>query len=367
MARRELTGRSWSKGILSTMLLAGALALACSDKGTEPKPGSYRLYVAKTGDPEGWVAVIDCATDSVVDTLRYGFQRDGMGIVASPDGKYLAVTGSGRRPLIWDVAGGAPIGYLSVPMMPPAFLPDIHAVVGTPFDSTLVYSLPTLAPTTTWPVELIWAEKVPGKPWVMGIDQRQSSVPNDDESKLAIFDYQENQEIDSVIIEPDDQGVGFQVTRFTLSPDGRRLYAVGGGAGGGPSLIGYDLERRQVVFRRALSVAVGYCRVTPDGREVWVSEHGFLWQTPIYPGHVIAFDAQSGHPLDTIKTDGLGPTPNDGLAVLDIRFLPSGEKAYVNTYHSGPVLVIDVRTHTIERFILTSGGSAHAIDLAPVP
>jgi hypothetical protein len=362
--------RSFAKWILGAALLAGGLALACAtERGLEPKPANYRLYVAKTGNPEGWVAVVDCATDSVVDTLRYGFQRDGVGVVASPDGRYLAVTGSARRPLIWDVAGRSPAGYLSSPMLPPSFLPEAQSIIGThsPYESTLVFSTPSLSPLKPWPVGLVWAQRVPRKSWVMGVDFRGTPPPGDDWSKLAIFDCQKSREIDSIIIEPDDHGVGFQVARFTLSPDGRRLYALGGSAGGGPSLVGYDLENRRLLFRQPLSVAIGYCQLTPDGREVWVSERGPLFTVPIYPGHVVVFDAITGSPLDTIRTDGLGPGPNDGLAVLDIKFVPSGEKAYVNCFHGGPVLVINARTHTIEKLILPDGGTPNAIDVAPAP
>ncbi|MEW5700745.1 MAG: hypothetical protein AB1792_00755 [Candidatus Zixiibacteriota bacterium] len=359
--------RMWSKGVLGGLLLAAVLALACAtERGLEPTPANYRLYVAKTGDAEGWVAVVDCASDSVVDTLRYGFQHDGIGVVASPDGKYLAVTGSGRPPLIWDVVGRTPIGYLSSPIIPPLFLPDAELVVGThaPYESTLVFSAPALAPRRAWPVGLVWAQRIPKKPHVMGVDFRGLPPPGDDGSKLAIFDYRQGSEIDSVIIEPNDEGMGVQVAHFTLSSDGRRLYVIGSAPGGRPSLIGYDLQCRQVIFRQPSHV--GRCRATPDGREVWVLIHGFLWESPIPPGFVIVFDAHSGNPLDTIKSDGLGPRPGDGLSVLDARFLPSGETAYVNTF-DGPVLVIDTRTHAIEKSILSTEGAAQAIDLAPAP
>lgn len=224
--------RLCSKWILGALLLVGVLGLACSDKGTEPKPANYRLYVAKTGNPEGWVAVVDCATDSIVDTLRYGFQQDGVGVVASPDGRYLAVTGSGRPPLIWDVSGRAPIGYLTAPMLAPLFIPEARIVVGPQWDSTIIFSMPAFTPSSVWRVEIIQAQRIPGTTWIIGTDFRGVPDPHDDWSKLAIVDYSLGREIDSVVIERDDEGVGFQVARFTLSPDGRRLYALGGSAGG---------------------------------------------------------------------------------------------------------------------------------------
>jgi len=361
--------RSLSRWIIGASLLAGGLALACAtERGLEPTPGEYWLYAAVPGDPEGWIAVIDCATDSIVDTLRYGFQRGGVGVVASPDGRYLAVTGSGRPPLIWDVARRMPIGYFSAPTLPPTFLPDAHLVIGTPYESTLVFSLPSVTPMGAWPVELYNAQKVPGRSWVMGTDHRGYPPPGDDWSKLAIYDYAKGREIDSVIISPDEQGVGFQILTFCLSPDGRRLYALGGGAGGGPSLVGYDLDRRQFLFRQPVYSA-GNCRVTPDGREVWITDPGSNLASPIFPGLIVIFDAMAGTVLDTITTTGYPPRPTQPLFVLDIRFTPTGEKAYVNCRKWGtPILVIDTRTRQITKLIFgDSRNMAGWIDVAPVP
>jgi WD40 repeat protein len=334
----------------------------------EPGPGKYRLYAAVPGDPDGWIAVIDCATDSVIDTLRYGFQRT-PGVVASPDGRYLGVIGSGRPPLIWDVASRAPIGYFSAPTLFPTFLPEARLVIGTPYESTLVFSLPSLTPMDAWPVELVDAQRVPGRSWVMGAEHRGYPPPGDDWSKLAVYDYAEGREIDSVIISPDEQGVGFQVSNFCLSPDGRRLYALGGGAGGGPSLVGYDLGHRQLLFRQQLYSAVGNCRVTPNGREVWITDPGSGFESPIFPGLILIFDAATGTVLDTITTVGYPPRPTQPLYVQDIRFTPTGEKAYVNCIKWGtPILVIDTQTRQITKLIF--GGSRNMagwIDVAPVP
>ena len=362
---REVFGAAAAVVVLASLL-------GC-DKGTGPKPApKYLLYaamVAPQGQANGFIAVIDCETDSIIDSVKNLSEHPG--VVASPDGKYLAAISAGSPPLIIDAVNRTRIKSLAAPGLLPLFLPDAGILVYPDFDSTCVYSVPEFVVKEVWPRPRFVVEHGPGKGHLATIERRGDNLR--DRSKLVIFEYLNYRAVDSVVIDPDAQDVGFQIMNFTFSPDGARLYATGGQRGFGSGVVGYDLRTRETLFRQSLYGPFGYCRVTPDGREVWVTDPGYpIEDSPGWPQTIFIFDAVAGTLLDTVSIRNISPSSAEPLAAQDIRFVPDGSKAYVNcgSFFKGnqPILVISTRTRRVDRLIF--GGfedRAVMIDIAQYP
>ena len=93
-------------------------------------------------------------------------------------------------------------------------------------------------------------------------------------------------------------------------------------------------------------------------------------------GLVVVLDAMTGITLDTIATTGFYPDSLKRLAPQNILFRPGTEphetKAYVNCggfdYGKQPLLVIDVKTRSIEKTLFSDFGKlAEFIAIGPRP
>jgi len=352
------------------LALLGCAVLEGCDKGIDPKPTpKYLLYATMNGYPTGSIAVIDCETDSVINYVKN--MSGNPGVVASPDGRYFAALASGAPSQIFDAATRMPVGLLATPGLP-LFLPDAGLLLCPREESTLVYDIPGFTLRESWPRPRDAAERVPGQQQVAAVDWR-SWGHGEDLSKLVFFDYVNYRAVDSLIIEPDSQGIGFQIIHFTFSPDGTRLYALGGQTGFGAGLVGYDLRTRQVLFRQQMYGPYGSCQATPDGREVWATDPGYpIEDSPGLPQTIFIFDAYTGILIDTVSTRGISPEPYWPIAAREIRIPPDGSKAYVSCgdFFTGPqpILVISTATRHIERLIFGDfETAAWWIDIAPRP
>jgi len=351
------------------LALLGCAVLAGCDKPTKPKPTTKcLLYAGMTASTEPWdgfIAVIDCETDSIIDSVMPTSHFPGPGVIVSPDGKYFATLIVGPSE-IFDAATRLPVATLLTAGMP-LFLPDAGILLCLVHDSTLVYDMPGFTLRQSWSRIQGEAVRVPGRQQVAALDRG-----GEGRAKLLFFDYVNYRAVDSVTI-TDAQGIGFQIMSFTFSPDGTRLYATGGQIGFGPGMVGYDLIARRTLFRQRLNGPYGHCRITPDGMEAWVTEPGHpLYNPPIEVQAIFIFDAITGTLVDTISTRGIDPNPLRALSPQDIRFVPDGSKAYVNCGTSQktgqPILVISTGTRRIERSLFGEYNNfAVMIDIAPEP
>jgi DNA-binding beta-propeller fold protein YncE len=364
----------WWRGVFvagtAVALLAG---LYCCDKGTGPKPNpKYLLYAAMDAPQDeatGFIAVIDCETDSIIDSVKNVSSNPG--IVASPDGKYFAALSGGSPPLIFDASSRTRIGSLAARGFGPLFLPDAAIAVCPDNDSAIVYGIPDFTVKEVWPRPRFKLERGPGPGRLSSVERRGADLF--DKSKLVMYDYRTGLAVDSVIIDPDAGDVGFQLYQFSFSPDATRLYAVGGQRGIGSEVVGYDLKAHRTLFIQRLYGPFGNCRVTPNGKELWVTDPGLETdEFPSWPQIIFVFDALGGGLLDSVSIRGISPNPARPLAAQDIRFVPDGSKAYVNcgSFAKGlqPILVINTRTRHVDRLIF--GGFqdlARWIDIAPRP
>lgn len=341
-------------------------SLTSCESGIQPQPEpEYLLYAAMHGYSEGWIAVINCATDSVIDSITHGFQT-GPGIVACPDGKYFAVLGSGRPPEIFDAVTRTPLTSLSAPSLPPVFLPSERIIICPQFDSSLVYNIPGFN------LKEVWARPR----WMtgpLGSSGRVASADNQHDSmshpsyQYVVFD-SNGAPIDSFAIRP-DSGTLLQVDLpFTFSQDGTHFYGIAFGNVYPVSLAGYDLANHSLVFLQRTGYIPHDCRVSPDGREVWTADYGDrLGWDPDHKPSVHVYDAVTGVLKDTVSLSWSEPGFAGILRPWSIRFLPNSDKVYINSVR-GPILVVNSRTKKLYKLIFSeSGRFTEDIDLAPRP
>lgn len=135
-----------------------------------------------------------------------------------------------------------------------------------------------------------------------------------------------------------------------------------------PAVFAYSLREQRIVYRANLYSAFGRCKLSPNQRELWVTDPG---PPPLFgdawPGHILVLNATTGAVLDTIHARGLDDEfPDIRWRVDDIQFVPERTKAYVNCMFRGPILVINTKTREITKHLLhDEGRSADAIIALP--
>lgn len=348
----------WWRLIL--IVTSGCLANCANERAIAPIPQHYRLYAGMHGgpaNPSGWIGVFDCDSDSLVDSLTYPGMSVAHAGYASPDGKYLATQEAGRQTRIWDIQNGTQVVMLPRSHFSVSFFPEDSLVLASAVDSTYIYRLPSFDLDTVIPIRLWYSKRIPNSTKILAVSARGPTTRPVDLSLLVVFEISSRSLTDSIVIESDPEGFGFDVLSFDLSQTGNTLYAVGASPSGGRWLIGYDLIGRSIMFRRELASANGSCRVSWDGRDVWVTDPGSNWVIdPVWPGLTLVYDALSGNILDTIPTKGIYQgSPDQPLFVKDIRFVPGSDKVYVATGLSSrtgyPLLVVDSKSREIEQIL----------------
>jgi WD40 repeat protein len=339
-------------------LLAGLamfLASCCEDCPTCPNgPEPYKGWLYAVDYWHGWVYQIDIETDSLVDSVCHELGTyDAGAIDVSQDGRYLAVVY--RNALghaftrIYDAQTLEVIIDLDDYIIP-VFVASENILLGFG-DSVKVYSMPDL--------NLLHADSIgqTGDPilveeqslvYVWGIKRPASG----DSSFIMAFDYKQWEIADTWIIS-DSVGNWFNIGRFDIHPDGKRLY-FGGYAGTVPSsFIGYDLEEREIMFTRPIFSRNGVVRVSPDGREVYQTDPGYA--ADIYcPGTVFVYDPDDGTYLCGISLYGyhdiMYPLHGDPIV-----FTPTGDKVYIGSGRilqlDGTIMSIDTETKQVQKLI----------------
>ena len=341
-------------------------SLTSCESGIQPQPEpKYLLYAAMQGSTEGWIAVIDCTADTLIDSIGRGFYNP-PGIVASPDGKYFAVLGSGRPPELFDAITRSQIKYLSAPALGVLFLPSAQIVLSPTFDSTIVYQIPGFARKEVWVRPRWLIEPVGSSGRIGSADHQHDSMPHPSLS-YVIYSADGNP-VDSLVINPDSAN-RLEIGRAsTFSPDGTRFYGTVFGSGVPMSLAGRDLNSERLLFLQATQDHPQFCRVSPDGREVWTTDPGDLsGYNPTHKGSVRVYDAASGVLKDSVSLawthGGAGRTLSPG----SIRFLPNTDKVYICSV-GGPIMVVNGHTKMLEGLIFPEFNQhAEEIDLSPQP
>jgi hypothetical protein len=366
------------------ILIACAMILTvtgCDNNGQKPTPVEYVLYAGVHGgggSGNAYVAIIDCTADSILDSFPVP-AREILAMSASPEGKYLATNAR----WIWDTRSRSQVAMITPPFAGGLFPPGGKEFLAPHRDSTGIYSIPGFELKEYINTELRYGAVIPNLPLVIGVDDIDPTGP--DPSVLRVVNYETREIVDSIMLAPYPGESAMIVFRLVPSPDGKHFYAEANGSRG-DELVCYDIDSRKILFHRPVYAATGYCRVTPDGRELWLTDAGFLGLQG-WPPYIFILDALSGVPLDSIDMRGFYPdvVPNHqyrSFEPQDIRFLPTGEKAYVNCSqyvngHLQPLLVIDTQTREVIKLLfdeITWHGNRYdftylveSIDLGPKP
>ncbi|HUU44707.1 MAG TPA: hypothetical protein VM118_03150 [Acidobacteriota bacterium] len=179
-------------------------------------------------------------------------------------------------------------------------------------------------------------------------------------SNFGAYDYR-NRRIEKVWkVNPDTSGRGYYLIAYHLNAERRLLYAAAR-TPRGYRLVCYDLDREEVVFE--FPIPLGRLpRLTPDGKELWIPNY--------YDENITIYDAEDGEFLDVISLSDYRPLGTHGATPLMIRFLPSGDKAYVTCGSDtpGPLLVIDVQKREVTKaFFVDELRYPVFLDVGPAP
>lgn len=369
---------------LIVILVWALLCTSCGNNGTSPERVEHYLYVGVSAhypaEPKGHVDIVDCESDSVIARIEGGF-GDEVDVVASPNGKYVVTLSATTYPVtsIWDATSRLLLVNLPTTRGGvPEFITCTDLLVKPERDHTAFFRVPGGELILESSFELGEVRHIPNTHLLIGKDHRYSDEYGPDDSKLTLFDRDTMEPTDSIIIQPDEHGIGVQIARFDVSSDGRWLYALCAGKNITQSFLRYDLSARQLQYIKPLPLrdALGYCRVAPGGSEVWVSfTASGLLPTPAWPTAVFVFDAASGIVTDSISLRALRPGSTVPLIARDIRFLPDGSKAYIsggtNTAPSlgrQPLLVVDAQSKEVIDLIYPDFDHlAMFIDIGPKP
>lgn len=196
--------------ISGTVGLFGLAGLAaCSDSSSRPTPStSYYVYAGMHQTFDSWIAIIDTETDSLVDSLAYGGGGGNTFVVASADGKYVAGIPGGFPTKIWDAATRLPIRDLDNIGEVPLFLSSTSLMTTSSYQVRF-YSLPGFELDTTLEADLINAQRLGSSDTVIAIDLRGSHAGVPDQSQLAFISLEGQRIIDSFVINPNAEGLGF--------------------------------------------------------------------------------------------------------------------------------------------------------------
>ena len=348
------------RGLISVAIACSLFA--CGSDDPVHTPVEYLLCAGVR--PGGWIGVFDCKNDSLVDSLGY----PGMlapWLYASSTGKYVASAESGRPTRIWDLRSRTQAGELESPEQV-LFLDDRDALLtSNHIDTVKTYSIPGFAVDTSIWLRLSHPVRLAAGALAVGVRLRGRVDFPADQSQIAVIELNTLKLVDSFTVDDGSEPVQFRW--IEPSRDGSVLYLLGADWSS-PSVIAYSLRDHRVVFRTNLYSALGSCKLSPDQRELWVTDPG---PPPTFgeawPGHVLILNATTGAILDTIHTRGLDDEfPDIRWRVDDIQFVPGQDKAYVNCLYRGPILVIDTKSKEITRFLLhDEGRSADGIVVLP--
>lgn len=344
-------------------MLAGLVTLAgvggmfgCSqERALQPTPMSYRLYVSMISLRSGrdWhLLVLDCDTDSIVDSVYYNSWG---AVYASPSSPVIVIP-DGSVHKVYDPRSRAFVAAFPTQVGGAAFFPDLGraAVSGA---NTLILEDTTYAVRAVIEREIWNCKRISRTSHMIG---RSPYGPSGRYSSFTIADVLTGAIVDSFRINGVEGTSDFIFNDFDISPDGTRVYAWVGNADSA-GVVGYDLRNRKVLFwyPHVGSSGPGTCYLSPRGDEVWVT-WGATNFGPPWPISVHILDAFSGTLIDTVdlSPENLGwPGPT---APTQIRFVPNEPKAYVScgTWFTGaePVVVVNTESHEIEKILFANSG-----------
>jgi DNA-binding beta-propeller fold protein YncE len=356
-------------GIIMVSLLAGLagfLVSCCKDCPTCPDGTTqpYKGWLYATDGLTNYVYQIDTETDSLVDSVTYDTELYMPGYIAvSPDGQYLVVPyldhwNSVYFTRIYDAQTLDIIMDLDE-IITPLFADNGNKIVSPDTKTVAQYSVPgfdlisidtIMSPDSSSRIQDYVLHESENRIYMIV-----SCYPEaGDSTYIMAYDYQKREVVDRWYI-TDDNGDWVQIHHIDVHPNLPWLYLATQEYGGIFYIACYDLEKGEFIFKTPIATYFGHCCVSPDGSEVYLTDHG-LPLTPVpSPGTLFVFDAFDGAYLHGISLFGYDPILSEPLYAGYIVFTPTGEKAYVGSglqgKRSGSVFCVNTSTRDITKLI----------------
>jgi DNA-binding beta-propeller fold protein YncE len=358
------------------VLLLLAAGFGCSDdcptcpKEEERKP--YRGWLYYTESHSGLYSLykVDLETDSIVDSMKH---EDGalytISAAVSSDGRYLAVWYSD----VMSTRGSTRL-YNAQTLGLVGELPEAISAYFDTEDQWLVgldsygtgyrisrLSLPSLTAISADSVANFRPKIIdPSRNLLYGVADQFGFASVVYPWGFYSYNYV-TQELKSLPLLWSATDTIKDVYTFSLSSNGGILYFTGAEPARATvwgSIAGaFDLNSRTLLWYYPLVTSTGGIAVSPDGKEVWVTDPGppgFEWNS----GTIFILDAATGRYLQGISMFGYLPDSNPyyPLPGRGIAFAPTGDRAYVQARHTftnpyGTVVVVDTKKRAIVKLL----------------
>lgn len=379
MEREHLHRLIASVSITIVSIALSLLVNGCSDdcptcpKVEERKPYRGWLYYIDDYAGQSTLYKVDLETDSIVDSMEHeDSELYANGAAASSDGRYLAVwfsdtyitRGSTR---LYNAQTLGLIGEVSQRLGSYFDAGDQWLLGFDSFDSfesgyrISRFALPSL---TT-----IWTDSVrnfrpmiidPSRNLLYGVADQGGSAPAIYPRGFYSYSYVTH-DLNSLPLLWSPTDTIKDVYTLSLSSNGEILYFTGTERAGatvwGAIAAAFDLSSRTLLWYYPLVTPIGGIAVSPDGKEVWVTDPGptgYDWNS----GTIFILDAATGRYLQGISLFGYLPDSNPyyPLPGRGIVFAPTGDRAYLQARQTftnpyGTVVVVDTKKRAIIKLL----------------
>lgn len=350
--QRRTTWSAWAalsgeRIVISLVVaLVGLGGLACSsERSVTPLPVSYRLYAIAAIGGGMAIDVIDAEADSVMRRIPSAGLNSPDDLEISADGRYLVTFSGGVTSGIslFDLRTESIVASNLINTEYAAFVNATPLLAGILRDSIIVYTTPDLSIDTVIPSDIVYFVRTNKPRELLGVSRHVTPTYYG----IRRYSAENWKLIDSFSLHSPVTNGPMAAFQAATSPDGERLYVLGGD-GNGAAVFALELESHRIIFRQPVETFYGWIQVSPDGDEVWITQSfpAMFRPRPDHLGYVLMMDANTGSPIDTLKTLGMNANyPDEPLALQHIRFHPSGLKAFVTAFWGRPaILVVEVKT-----------------------
>lgn len=350
---------------LILIAIAGFLASCCDDNPICPGHGKpYKGWLYATDYNSNYVYRIDTETDSLVDSVRYESDLYVPGAVSiSQDGRYLAVPYSDHLneiylTRVYDAQTMEIVVDIEEPIWP-MFVDDGNILIDLGPRTMTFYGVPSfikieedsLFDPDSAARAMEYALHEPENRIYIVVSLRPEA--GGDSTYIMAYDYEQREVVDDWIV--GESGQWHRLHSIDIHPESRRIYLNMQEHSGAFYFACYDLDERRILFQSPIDSYFGRVKVTPDGKEVYLTDHGVSIGDLPNPGTIYVFDADNGAYIHGISLFGYDPITYLPLYASKIVFTPTGEKAYIASgrigRRPGSVICIDTETRNITSLI----------------
>jgi len=361
-------------GVLLVMMTALYLSSCCDSCPTLPgDPPPYKGWLYAPEYVNDYLYRIDTETDSLVDSVCHG-QEHFMPceVVASPDGRYLAVGYANHLTedylvRIYDAQTMEQITDINKTLEALFFMKNESKLVVCEGGIIAYYSVPGFAKIGE---DSLIKTDDSTKLYILQMDEDQhvfyllvkhklADAPDlCDSTRLVAYNYQSRSISEEWLIDLRDENGDFYLTdiRIRMNMKKKRIYFFWRPATERyfNYAYGYDLDSKTLLFSLRLETGYGDLALQPDGRNLYVVDPGDF-NDFLTAGTIYVLDAETGAYIQGISLFGYLPYPDQPLYADHLAITPDGGKLYVGSGRQekwcGTICVVNTTTHRITKLI----------------